>query len=83
MSEEYPSANERRAAQRVFLMSGVRIGSIITLLIGLAMARDVIEGFPPIFAYILSIGGMLTFFFGPYALVRHWKRRDHGWENEE
>ncbi|MEL6878046.1 MAG: hypothetical protein AAGL68_08130 [Pseudomonadota bacterium] len=76
MSEEFPPANERRAAQRVFLMNGVRVGSIVMLMAGLAMTRGVIEGFPAIAGYVLSVAGMLGFFFGPYWMVRHWKRQE-------
>lgn len=67
-----PPQDDAQAARRFYVLSGVRIGSILALLLGLAIARSVVEGPYPL-GVALAIGGMLAFFFGPYLLARRWK----------
>ena len=62
--------------QRVGMMNAARFGSIAVAFIGIAMTQGVLEGYPDALAYILCFAGAMGFFFAPYALVRHWKRKD-------
>lgn len=74
MSDLTPQEKEQQAMQRVGMMNAARIVSIIIAMIGIAMTQGAIEGYPDALAYLLCFAGAMGFFFGPYALVRHWKR---------
>lgn len=53
-------------------MHAVRIGSLAALLVGLMIARSIIDA-PYALGVALAFGGLLTFYFGPRALARKWK----------
>lgn len=67
--------DEERARARYIALNAVRIGGIAVLLVGLMIARRVIEG-PWWLGAALAVGGLLTFFFAPILMVRRWKRAD-------
>lgn len=66
---------EERAAQRSVLMNMARIGGVIVLGAGIAMAREVLPG-PYWLGVALAIAGVAAFFFGPPMLVKRWKEGD-------
>lgn len=70
-------SDEAIAAQRFMVMGAVRIGSLIAVILGIAIARAVID-LPYWFGVALAIGGMVAFFFGPPILAKRWKARDRG-----
>ncbi|QIQ86898.1 MAG: hypothetical protein G9473_09515 [Erythrobacter sp.] len=69
------SPEEETARKRYIVMNAVRIGGIAVLLIGIAMARGVVPG-PWWLGAFLAVDGLITFFFAPTLLVRHWKKAD-------
>ncbi|TRD10787.1 hypothetical protein FGU71_02155 [Erythrobacter insulae] len=64
--------DEAIARQRFMIMNAVRIGSLGALIVGLAIARSVID-LPYPLGVALAVGGLLAFYFGPRALARKWK----------
>ncbi len=73
MTDQPPIDKEQQAKQRVAMMSGARFLGLGAVMLGIAMTRGVVEGYPDWLGYVISVAGLLTFLFGPYALVRHWK----------
>ncbi len=69
------SDEEAIAKRRYFIMGGVRVGSLAALLIGLMIARKVIEA-PYALGVALAVAGLLAFFFAPPLLAKSWKARD-------
>lgn len=67
--------DEERARARYIALNAVRIGGIAVLLVGLMIARRVIEG-PWSLGAALAVAGLLAFFFAPTFMVRRWKRAD-------
>lgn len=76
MSEQ-PGAAETLAAKRYWIMNGVRIGSIAAVIIGIAIARAVIDA-PYALGVVLAVAGLLVFYFGPTMLARKWKSQGGG-----
>lgn len=74
MNDAIDSA-EMQARRRYLLTNLVRLGSLATVLAGLAMTRQVIPG-PEMLGGAIALGGMLGFFFIPTLLVRRWKSQD-------
>lgn len=66
------AADEARARQRFIILNAVRIGGLVMLLAGIAMARGVIPG-PYALGAGLAVAGLLDFYFGPRLLARSWK----------
>ncbi|MDJ0641506.1 MAG: hypothetical protein QNJ15_01700 [Erythrobacter sp.] len=66
---------EAQAAKRFYTMGAVRIGSLAAVILGIAIARAVIEA-PYALGVVLAVGGMLAFFFGPPVLAKNWKAKD-------
>jgi len=66
---------EETARLRYIAMNAVRIGGIAVLLLGLLIARRVMDG-PWWLGAVLAVGGLLVFFFLPTLMVRRWKRAD-------
>jgi len=66
---------EETARLRYIAMNAVRIGGIAVLLVGLLIARRMIDG-PWWLGAVLAVGGLLAFFFVPTLMVRRWKRAD-------
>ncbi len=74
MSETQIS-DEERAARRYQLMTMVRIGSIAAVIAGLAIAREILP-LPYALGVIMSVVGLVAFFFGPPVLAKRWKAAD-------
>lgn len=68
---------EAIAARRYLLMNGLRVGGLLTVLLGIAIAQNVVDG-PYTLGAVLAVGGMLGFFFGPPLLAKRWKASDRG-----
>ncbi|MEQ8412682.1 MAG: hypothetical protein RIB52_14130 [Erythrobacter sp.] len=66
---------EEIARTRYIAMNAVRIGAIAVLLVGLMIARRVLDG-PWWLGAALAVAGLLAFFFLPTLMVRRWKRAD-------
>lgn len=69
--------DEAVAARRFMTMNAVRIGSLVAVILGIAIARAAIE-LPYWLGVGLAVGGMLAFFFGPPTLAKRWKAGDRG-----
>ncbi|MCK0129120.1 hypothetical protein [Erythrobacter sp. F6033] len=65
-------AGDTLAKKRFIVMNMVRIGSLGALLVGLAIARSIIDAPYPI-GVALAVGGLLAFYFGPRSLAKKWK----------
>lgn len=74
-SETSPA--EKLAMRRFALMSVARIGSLGILLLGIAIAQRAVEA-PYWLGFVLAVGGMLGFFFGPYFMAKFWKSQVAG-----
>lgn len=70
-----PDAAETVAAKRYYILGAVRIGSIAAVILGIAIARALIEA-PYALGVVLAVAGMLAFFFGPPLLAKSWKAKD-------
>lgn len=66
---------EARAAKRYLIMNGVRIVALAAVLLGLAIARSVIEA-PYALGVALALTGLIAFFFAPRQLAKSWKAKD-------
>lgn len=66
---------EVRARQRYIILNAVRIGGLGMLLVGVAIARGVVDG-PYALGVVLAVAGLLDFFFLPRLLARRWKTGD-------
>ena len=71
---------EALAARRFMVLGVVRIAAILTLILGLAMARNVIDA-PYWLGVGLAVAGMLAFFFAPWMLAKRWKGGDRAAED--
>lgn len=60
------------AKKRYMIMNALRVGSIGALMLGLAIARNIVDA-PYALGVALAVAGMLAFYFGPRALARRWK----------
>ncbi|QUL36633.1 hypothetical protein [Erythrobacter sp. JK5] len=69
------SDDEARAKRRYFILGGVRFGSLAVLLMGLMIARAVIDA-PYALGIALTVAGLLAFFFVPPLLAKSWKAND-------
>lgn len=69
--------DEAVAARRFMVLGLVRIGAIAALLVGLMIARAVIDA-PYWLGVALAVGGMAAFFFAPPLLAKRWKAGDRG-----
>lgn len=63
------------ARQRYVILNMVRIGGLAMLLVGVAIARGVVDG-PYVLGVVLAVAGLLDFFFVPRLLARRWKAGD-------
>ena len=69
-------SDDQQAIRRFNIMGGVRSGSLLVLMLGIAVARSVIDG-PYALGVVMAIAGMLGVFFGPYLLAKRWKSKTH------
>ncbi|MEO1729862.1 MAG: hypothetical protein AAFR64_03905 [Pseudomonadota bacterium] len=68
---------EIAARQRYLVLNCVRIGGIATTIAGIAGTRDLVA-IPFALAVIITLAGILAFFFAPPLLVKRWKGQDPG-----
>ncbi|MEM7780102.1 MAG: hypothetical protein AAF697_06920 [Pseudomonadota bacterium] len=67
--------DEDIAAKRYFISGLVRIGALVAVMVGIMIARTVIEA-PYAIGVVLAVGGLIAFFFGPPILAKRWKAGD-------
>ncbi|WP_298336863.1 hypothetical protein [uncultured Erythrobacter sp.] len=72
-----PTPEEVVAAKRYTLMNLVRIGAVISVILGIAVAQGAVD-LPYALGVVLAVAGLLAFFFVPPLLVRRWKAGDRG-----
>ncbi|MEE4199802.1 hypothetical protein [Erythrobacter sp.] len=72
----YTDAERERAQARFVWLQFTRIASIIAVLVGVAIAQDVLPA-PYWLGVVLAVSGLLAFFFGPPLLARRFKARDN------
>lgn len=70
-----PTHDEVVAAKRYTVMNLVRLGSILALVLGIAIAQGVVD-LPYALGVVLAVAGVIAFFFGPPMLVKRWKAGD-------
>ena len=77
MSVPQPQMDEVEIAarQRYLVLNLVRIGGIAAAIAGIAGTRNVVP-IPFVLAVIITLAGILAFFFAPPLLVKRWKGQD-------
>ncbi|MBV7264943.1 hypothetical protein [Erythrobacter ani] len=63
---------ETLARKRYFILNTVRIGALAAVILGIAIARAVVD-LPYALGVVLAVVGLLAFFFAPRTLARRWK----------
>lgn len=66
---------EALAKQRYGIMNLARIGGLVLVLLGIAIARAMVP-LPYALGVVVAVGGLLGFFFAPALLARRWKAAD-------
>lgn len=74
-----PTTEEAKAAKRYTVMNLVRVGAIVVVLSGIAIAQGAVD-LPYALGVVLAAAGLFGFFFVPPLLVRRWKAGDRGEE---
>ncbi len=74
-----PVDPEAQAKTRYGTLQLVRILSLSTVLLGIAISREVVPA-PFWLGVVCAVGGLLGFFFGPPLMVRRWKEADRNGE---
>ncbi|KEO90318.1 hypothetical protein EH31_09520 [Erythrobacter longus] len=77
-----PTPEEAIAAKRYMVMNLVRLGAIVAVGLGIAIARDVIA-LPYALGVGLALAGLVTFFFLPVTLAKRWKAGDREMSNRD
>jgi len=67
--------SEARALRRWGIINAVRLGALGVFIAGLAAVRDVID-LPAWLGVVLTVGGMVGFFFAPTLMARRFKAQD-------
>lgn len=75
MSRDTREQAETRARNRYIVLNAIRFGGLAMLMIGLAIARGVIEA-PYWLGVGLAVVGLLDFFFAPRLVARGWASQD-------
>jgi len=70
-----PDPDRKRAQNRFVWLQITRLASLGAVMLGIAIARNAIEG-PYVLGVILAVAGTIAFFFGPPLLARRFKARD-------
>ncbi|MEP3050287.1 MAG: hypothetical protein ABJP48_11975 [Erythrobacter sp.] len=80
MTNEPQTGGEKLAIQRFALMNAARIGSLLVLLAGIAIAVGSLGDYPKWLGIVMSVAGFIGFYFAPSMLARRWKaqERDQG-----
>lgn len=76
------AAAEARAKQRYGIMNAARLGGLVLVMAGIAIARGVVP-LPYLLGVVLAVGGLLAFFFVPPLLARRWKAADRNTRGHE
>ena len=63
---------EALARKRYIVLNVLRIGSLAAVLLGIAIARGVVDA-PYALGVAMAVTGLLAFFFAPRQLARKWK----------
>jgi hypothetical protein len=71
----YTDEERERAQTRYALLQYTRFASIGAVLLGIAIAREVVPA-PYYLGVGLAVAGLVAFFFGPPLLARKFKARD-------
>ena len=73
-----PQKQEQELAQfRYGLLHLVRIFALGLVIMGFAIANDVRPA-PYFLSWVFGVVGLVTFFFAPPLLSKHWKAKDRG-----
>jgi hypothetical protein len=75
MSRSPREIAEAQARGRYIVLNAVRFSGLAMLMIGLAIARGVIDA-PYWLGVALAVAGLLDFFFAPRLLARGWASQD-------
>lgn len=67
-----PTPEEALAAKRYTVINLVRLGSIVAVALGIAIAQEALA-LPYALGIAIALAGLVAFFFGPPLLVRRWK----------
>lgn len=67
--------DENQARRRYILLNAMRFGGLAIVLLGIAISLGKFD-LPPEAGLVVSIAGMLEFFFLPYYLARRWNSED-------
>ena len=70
-----PTPEEAVAARRYTVMNLVRLGSVVSVVLGIAIAQGALA-LPYALGVALAATSLLVFFFGPPWLARRWKSSD-------
>jgi hypothetical protein len=82
MSEiQPPTPEEAVAAKRYTVMNLVRLGSVVGVVLGIAIAQGALA-LPYALGVLLAAAGLLAFFFGPPWLARRWKASDRAGQSD-
>lgn len=65
-------AEEAQARQRFMLINLVRLGGVVLVLVGIAIARGQL-GLPAPIGWVLAVAGLGEFFFLPSVLAKRWR----------
>ena len=68
---------EALAARRYMMLGLLRLGAIVGLLVGLMIARTVIDA-PYWLGVAMAVAGLVAFFFAPPVIAKRWKAGDRG-----
>lgn len=77
-----PTPEERQAAERYGTLQWLRLGSLGLVIMGIAIANEVLPA-PYVLGWVAAVAGLVAFFFGPPLLVRRWKESDRAGNNDE
>lgn len=66
---------EAQAKHRYAILNLVRIGGLGLVLLGIAIARNIVP-LPYLLGVVLAVAGLLGFFIAPTLLARRWKAAD-------
>jgi Na+/proline symporter len=75
MSKSQRELRDQRDRNRFIMMNVARISGLALVLLGIAIARAVIE-LPYAIGVVLAVIGLIEFFFAPTMLARFWKAAD-------
>ena len=66
---------EALAAKRYYVLGAVRVGALAAVILGIAIARAIIDA-PYELGVAFAVTGLVAFFFAPPLLAKNWKAKD-------